>query len=230
MGLSIGRQVAAAEFEVSAPAQIRSKLIPILELVVGYSLITATIWTAHETQQKLFWISAAWFFILAVVSVARGDTLGLRRPPLRLMALTVPLTIVIATGMVIVSSLLGTLHGLFGTKRPLLHASMYLLWSLVQQCIQQCYFFTRVEKIVTGGIRASFITAALFAVAHLPNPVLTFVTLFGGWILSEIYRRYRTVYPLAIAHGLIGLAIAISVPDQLHHHMRVGLGYLRYPR
>jgi len=32
-----------------------------------------------------------------------------------------------------------------------------------------------------------------------------------------------------VAHGLIGLAIAVSIPDSLHHHMRVGLGYLRYP-
>jgi hypothetical protein len=49
-----------------------------------------------------------------------------------------------------------------------------------------------------------------------------------GWLLSELYRRYRTLIPLGIAHGLVGLAIALSVPDRLNHHMRVGLGYLHY--
>jgi hypothetical protein len=27
---------------------------------------------------------------------------------------------------------------------------------------------------------------------------------------------------------MLGLCFAICVPDSLHHHLRVGLGYLRY--
>ena len=33
---------------------------------------------------------------------------------------------------------------------------------------------------------------------------------------------------LGIAHGILGLSLALTVPNSLHHHMRVGLGYLRY--
>jgi hypothetical protein len=33
---------------------------------------------------------------------------------------------------------------------------------------------------------------------------------------------------LGLAQGLLGLCIAICVPDSLIHHMRVGLGFLRY--
>jgi hypothetical protein len=62
----------------------------------------------------------------------------------------------------------------------------------------------------------------------LPNPVLAPVTFVGGWLLSELFRRYRTLVPLGIGHGLVGIAIALSVPDHIQHHMRVGLGYLRY--
>jgi hypothetical protein len=39
---------------------------------------------------------------------------------------------------------------------------------------------------------------------------------------------HRNLYPLAVAHALIGLALAVSVPDSIQRHMRVGLGYLHY--
>ena len=189
----------------------------------------ATIWSANPTQRVLFWISVAWFFISAVLAKLRGQPQGFKRPPLKMPLVTVSLTAIIAAGMGAIAALLGTLHGLFGVRAPFLHASGYLLWSLVQQYIQQSFFFARIEKFTTSGPLASLITAILFGLAHLPNPVLTPVTFVGGWVLCELFRRYRTLYPLAIAHGLIGLAIAVSVPDHIHHHMRVGLGYLRYP-
>lgn len=130
--------------------------------------------------------------------------------------------------IVLVAAQLGTLHGLFGTPRVLLHAAMYLTWAIVQQWIQQAFFLVRLERVMHRGVAASFITAILFGLAHLPNPVLAPLTFLGGWLLSELYRRHRNVLPLGIAHGLVGLAIAISVPDHINHHMRVGLGYLLY--
>ena len=206
-----------------------NKIVVLGELAVGYSLIMITIWTAHRAQRILFYLSAAYFFVAAVIALIRRQPLGLKRLPLRMTLITVAATIVIAAVMVAAAALQGTLHGLFGVRAPLLHASTYLVWSLVQQYIQQSFFFVRIEQLTSNGARASFITACLFGLAHLPNPVLTPVTFIGGWILCELFRRYRSLYPLAIAHGLIGLAIAVSVPDSIHHRMRVGLGYLRYP-
>lgn len=205
------------------------RLFLLAELAAGYLLITVTIWTPNPAQRILFWISAAWFFISAVFSKLRGEPLGFKRPPLPMTIAVISLTLLIAVSAGAIAAWAGTLHGLFGVRAPLLHASGYLLWSLVQQYIQQSFFFARFERLVAKGMVASFITAVLFGLAHLPNPVLTPVTFAGGWILSELFRRYRSLYPLAVAHGLIGLTIAVSVPDAIHHHMRVGLGYLRYP-
>jgi membrane protease YdiL (CAAX protease family) len=207
----------------------RGKNILLAELAIGYALIMVTIWTPNPRQRTLFWISAAWFFVAGVLAKARGETLGFKRPPFWLMAAITAATLMLAAAMVAVAAWLGTLHGLFGARAPLLHASTYLVWSVVQQYIQQSFFFTRIEKFTSKGLLASFLTAALFGLTHLPNPVLTAVTFTGGWFLSELFRRYRSLYPLAFAHGVIGLAIAISIPDSIHHHMRVGLGYLRYP-
>lgn len=202
----------------------------LLELVIAYSLIEITIWIPPSAQRILFYITAAWFLLALILALKRREPLGLGRLPLPMTIVVIALTLVMAVGMVAFAHVVGTLHGLFGVRRPLLHASGYMLWSLVQQYIQQSFFFVRIERLTCNGRRAALITALLFGLAHLPNPVLTPVTLVGGWILSELFRRYRSLYPLALAHGLIGLAIAVSVPDHIHHHMRVGLGYLRYPR
>jgi membrane protease YdiL (CAAX protease family) len=70
--------------------------------------------------------------------------------------------------------------------------------------------------------------STLFAAAHLPNPVLTTATFIGALFLCEMFRRYRSIYSLAIVHAMLGLTIAITTPDSLLHHMRVGIGYLRY--
>jgi membrane protease YdiL (CAAX protease family) len=151
-------------------------------------------------------------------------------PPLHFSVLVIAMGMLAALVVVVVSDRLGTLHRLFGQRNALLHGTSYLLWAVVQQWIQQSFFFVRMERIIHRGILASFTTAALFGLAHLPNPVLAPLTFIGGWLLSELYRRYRTLIPLGIAHGLVGLAIALSVPDRLNHHMRVGLGYLHYMR
>jgi hypothetical protein len=59
--------------------------------------------------------------------------------------------------------------------------------------------------------------------------VLVPVTLVGGLILSELFRRYRTLYLLAVAQALLALPLSISVPETVLHDMRVGIGYVCYP-
>lgn len=149
-------------------------------------------------------------------------------PPLQFSIVVISLGIMTAAAVLLVSAHLGTLHRLFGRPNAILHGGTYLMWAVVQQWIQQSFFFARMERVIERGVLASFATAALFGLAHLPNPVLAPLTFLGGWLLSELYRRYRSFVPLGIAHGLVGLAVALAVPDSLNHHMRVGLGYLRY--
>ena len=72
------------------------------------------------------------------------------------------------------------------------------------------------------------VAAVLFAAAHLPNLPLTAATLFWGAVSCALFRRYHNLYTLGLAQGLLGLCFAVCVPDAMHHHLRVGLGYLRY--
>ncbi len=206
-----------------------SKRIALLEILIGLGLIEATVWNARPVQLYLFWISAAWFLCHAVLATYHRKPLGLGLPQFKVTAVLLTAPVFLAGTVVANGAALGTLHHIFGTVAPLQHASTYIVWAIVQQYLQQSYFFVRFEQLISRGAVASLVTAAMFGIVHLPNPVLAPVTFAGGWIMSEIFRRYRCVVPLGIAHGLVGLAIAVTVPDYLLHHMRVGLSYLTYP-
>lgn len=103
-----------------------------------------------------------------------------------------------------------------------------LIWAFAQQFLAQSFFFLHLEYLLRSGRKAVIATALLFSSAHIPNPVLVPVTLVGGLVLSEWFRRNRTLYMLAVAHALVALSLAVSVPETVLHDMRVGIGYIRY--
>jgi membrane protease YdiL (CAAX protease family) len=75
---------------------------------------------------------------------------------------------------------------------------------------------------------AAVVAAAIFAVAHLPNPILVPVTLFWGFAACLLFVNYRNLYTLAMAHAILGITLGLTVPGPVDHNMRVGLGYLTY--
>lgn len=120
-----------------------------------------------------------------------------------------------------------TLHGLFGPAAAPIHIAGYAAWTVVQEFIAQSFFFLQMVRVLKPR-RAIAVNGLLFGLAHWPNPVLVPVTLAGGWFLTACFARIRNIYPLAVAHTLVALSIAVSVPDHVHRHLRVGLGYEQY--
>jgi hypothetical protein len=131
--------------------------------------------------------------------------------------------------IVLAGRVAGTLHGLYGPTPPVLyHSAGYALWAIEQEFILQSFFYVNVEQLAGNRLHSAVIATALFAAAHIPNPLLVLATLVVGICFTQLFRRYRNIYALGIAHGLLGMALAVSVSDNVHHHMRVGLGYLLY--
>jgi hypothetical protein len=120
----------------------------------------------------------------------------------------------------------GTLHSLY--KGDFRHVTGYILWTTYQQFLLQDYFMPRALRLLSSEAAGIAVTAVLFALAHLPNLALTAATLLWGAVSCVLFRRYRNLYALGLAQGLLGLCFAVCVPDSLSHHLRVGLGYLRY--
>jgi membrane protease YdiL (CAAX protease family) len=198
------------------------------ELWIGYGLILIVVWTPNPWQRVLYWI--------AVVFI--GVTAWMRRKQTRpngfvfkglLPSLWIVLVALAALFAAIAAAAhLHTLHRLYGPLPVVAHILAYAVWALVQQFILQVFVLLRLLRLEIRRWPAILLAAVLFAIAHLPNPVLVPVTLVWGVATSLAYLRYRNLYAIALAHGILGMGLAVCVPNAVHHHMRVGLGYLEY--
>jgi Type II CAAX prenyl endopeptidase Rce1-like len=196
------------------------------EVILGYGIIIFAIWMP-EYPQRIF--SAIALVVTLTVVLARRPTreeLGLGKNGLRRSLWILPAAVLLTIISALVAKRLGTLHPLY--KGDLKHVAGYVLWTIYQQFLLNDYFFPRLERILGSEPAAIGLSGVLFAAAHLPNLWLTVVTLFWGSVSCALFRRYRNLWALGLAQGLLGLGFAICVPDSLHHHLRVGLGYLRY--
>jgi membrane protease YdiL (CAAX protease family) len=198
----------------------------LIELILGYGLIVFILWIPEFPQRILS--PVALVVTLAIVLARRPslDDLGLSRRGLVSSLWILPATVVLAIVSVLVANQLGTLHALY--QNDLKHAAGYVLWTLYQQFLLNDLFMPRLTRLLSSENAALGISAVLFAAAHLPNLPLTAATLVWGAISCALFRRYHNLYALGLAQGLLGLCFAICVPDALHHHLRVGLGFLRY--
>ncbi len=106
----------------------------------------------------------------------------------------------------------------------------YAIWAFVQQFLMMDFFLLRMLRVLRRPAYAVLATAGIFTLAHLPNPVLTPLTLLWGLIGCWHFLRYRNLYPLALAHAILGITLAVTLPGYITHNMRVGLGYLVYRR
>lgn len=199
-----------------------------LELAVGYALILTAVWTPLSVQRVLFWVGFSWILITTLFSPEDRETLGLGWSGLRRSLWVVGAALGLAALNLWISARLQSLHPLYGTQPFGRHMWGYVVWALLQQFVLQDFFLLRLTRLLPSKGAAVFSAALLFSIAHLPNPVLTVATLVWGLAACAIFLKYRSLYALGLAHGILGICIAITVPNAIHHHMRVGLGYLRY--
>ncbi len=194
--------------------------------MLGYGMIVGVIWTP-ERLQRIFSPIVLLLTLLVVLSRRQSrDELGVGTggliSSLWILAAAVALTVL----SIFIAAKSGTLHPLY--KGDFAHIAGYVLWTIYQQFLLQDYFMTRLLRLVSNEAAAVTLAGVLFAAAHLPNLVLTAATLVWGIVSCALFRRYRNLWALGLAQGLLGLCFAVCVPDALHHHLRVGLGYFRY--
>lgn len=201
---------------------------PLFELITGYALIFIALWTSGGTQRFFMLLAVMWIVLTTKWRPSAGEAEGIQPSGLRHSWWIVACAAAVAAVAVVVSAGVGTLHLPVNLGRHPTRVWGYVIWSFVQQFILQDYFFLRFRRLVPTSYGAVAATAILFSLAHLPNPVLTVTTLFWGAAACLLFLRYRDLYSLGAAHAILGLCIAFTVPDAVHHQMRVGLGYLAY--
>jgi hypothetical protein len=206
----------------------RSRRRDLIELGVVYGMILLVIWTPRPVQRSLWMVAVGTVAAIVYFSFDGLKAMGLGRENL-LRSLWVAGAALAASAVAVAISLkLHTLHVPDGPVAFVKTYWGYALWSFVQQFLMQCFFLARVKRLLPGGRSAALATAIIFALAHLPNPILTPLTLLWGFAACLLFLHDRNLYPLALAHAILGITVAITVPGPVVHNMRVGLGYLTY--
>jgi len=198
------------------------------ELAIGYCLILAVIWTPRPLQHWLYYIALGWFIVSILLSFEGWKAMGCCVAGFWRSSWVVGVALILTAIATFSASSLHTLHHPGGPTAWVKTFAGYTLWALMQQLLLQGYFLARLLRIVPKANLAALITASVFAIAHLPNPILTPLTLIWGLTACLVFIRSRNVYPLAIAHAIFGICVAVTIPASLLHNMRVGLGYLKY--
>jgi hypothetical protein len=200
----------------------------LLELSIGYGLILLTIWTPQPWQRLFYCVALAWVLLVTMVSFDGWSTMGLRFSGSLRSLWVAGAALLLAAAAV---NLAGRLHTLHVPGYPTMfvkHYWGYVIWAFVQEFLLLDFVLLRLLRLLPDRKAAVLAATGLFALAHLPNPILTPVTLFWGFAACLLFLQYRNVYTLAMAHAIFGICISITVPGPIDHNMRVGLGYLTY--
>lgn len=204
-----------------APASFcLSKHFSALAAVAAYLLVEGGLWTVGAAQRGFIIAAMGWIVACTLLQRRSWRELGLglrgfRQSSWLALIAAVPAAILLA------------MHSQLGFTHHPLHLWQilgYPLWALEQEFILNSFLFLNLERL--AGTRLAIVLSALaFAVAHIPNPLLTVLTLLAGLVFCALFARYRNIWALAIAHALLGMTIAASAPVSITHRMRVGRGY-----
>jgi membrane protease YdiL (CAAX protease family) len=214
--------------EPSQPTGSGRKRRAFIEAAVSYVLILAVIWTPRPAQRWLWWVAASAVVFSTCISFDGAAAMGFRAKNFLRSLWIAGAALLVAAVAAAVAARVHTLHVPPGVVSFVAAYYAYAIWAFAQQFLLQSFFLLRFMRMLSSPRAAALAAATIFAAAHLPNPILTPITFIWGLAACLVFLRYRNIYPLAAAHAILGIMIAITVPGPVDHNMRVGWSYLAY--
>jgi membrane protease YdiL (CAAX protease family) len=102
-------------------------------------------------------------------------------------------------------------------------------WGGAQQWLLHTVVLREARQLASPR-RAILLAALLFALVHLPNPLLTLATFGGALGWCAIYTRHPNIVPLAVSHAVGTLALLSAFDDRITGRLRIGMAYLMLDR
>jgi hypothetical protein len=99
------------------------------------------------------------------------------------------------------------------------------LWALLQQYMLFVFVHRRLRVALGEGQRVVMVTALMFALLHLPNPMLMVACAVAGFIWAQAYERSPNLFANALTHTIASALIANSLPHWLLKNMVVGTNH-----
>ena len=194
--------------------------IAILTVVLSYTWLIEP-----RLGRDLVGIPVAVVAAIGVLNAFRTGEWGLApRTLLRGLRAATLFTIPLGAIFLAAGAALGTLHH---RGNVLAVFGGLFVWGAAQQWILQTVILREAQR-ASSRTTGAIVAALLFGALHLPNPLLTIVTLVGALGWCAIYDRYPNIIPLALSHAFGTLALIDAFDARLIGGLRVGYSYLRF--
>jgi len=101
----------------------------------------------------------------------------------------------------------------------------YACWCVLQQFLFQNMAYRRLRDGLGPSWKTSSIAGALFAAAHIPNPILVPATFLWGTVSTRMFEARPSVPVLGVTQALLSAMLYVATPIALNGQFREGPGY-----
>lgn len=101
----------------------------------------------------------------------------------------------------------------------------YACWCVFQQLLLQNMTYRRLRSGMGASWTTSGIAGAMFAAAHLPNPILVPATFLWGTVSTRMFEARPSVPLLGLTQALLSAMLYVVTPVALNGQFHVGPAY-----